>query len=905
MIKLKYSKLLFLFFVPLWILYSCESTSLEPENEHPRVLAKKSDKKRILKNIQDHEWMQRSFDDIKAKIDPLADQHLKDPQWILSRMLMHWGPYYSGFTLEPSENKYDHNINLETREALSPVPTVRTSAYGGHSHMSDHSQPKFPELKDYPIYWKDDKYTVTSRSNPNLTENILLGNLIHDWNRKISDIGAEAGTLYYLTGEKKYAKLAADIFMQWVLGIYFQNAPKLGDDLDRPYGFLGGHDLNDPNYKTMVVSYDFAHDYIVKNQKDYLKKLKDDGYLKGEDITSIVDSAFYKFLKDGTFKGGWAQHAWSPNNHTMKASELIWMALAIDDKAKRDECMEVFLNENPQLRQPGGIWEDIWLGQVPWKLFHENSVDEETGLWKEPPAYHAYPMRAACRAAMALDVNGYNPWQEFPRFLKAQYAQFRFTFPDGTLVSFGDCSPSTYPDAVDLEFAIAGAHRAGLVKQEKLLSSYLQSMIDRGHYKRKADYKQLLYFVPQLLSNHKINDYMYRTDHVSFSGLYLQRLRSSDSENGLMLQVNAGNYVHSQSKGIDMEFFGPGRIISSHSGTRYPYGSKLMTEYYVRSAAANTVIPNLEELDKEHSNLTLNVMEPKIKEEGVSSLCSFTDVSFKFNETNQRRISGIIGQPDSGGFYIDIFHSDHPKRNDYLFHANGNELKVLSQENETLQGKSTNLFTEEGSGFQYYSDKLSYTSKNSMKFQFLSQDLKGKDVMLNAFYPETKGNVYVTATSPLNFKNKLHKNISEDTRKTVAIHRNKEAWSQPFIGVYEAYRPNKQNIKEVEQVWSSPKGDVIVSVKTLTGSYLVISSISDEKITYKDIEFEGGYAVISLTKNNEIDYIYLGNKTSIKTKGITVSSVGPLNLIVRDGNISYRSEKIPEISFSDKYILKK
>jgi hypothetical protein len=747
------------------------------------------------------------------------------------------------------------------------VPTMRVGLKGSHTTLSDHASPVTPDLEDYPVNWNTDTLKVRSSRNPKLEEEIYLANQIHSWNRKISDLGARSAVLHYLTGEEKYAALASDIFMQWALGIYYQNAPKNPEGEQVPCGFLNGHDLNDGNYKTMAVSYDYCHDYLLANEPRYLGKLKADGHLAGETIPSIADAAFYKFLKDGIFIGGWAQDIESPNNHTMKASEQIWMALAIDNNAMRDECMEIFLHHNPELKKTTNpIWKGAWLGQVPWDIFHERSLDEETGLWKEPPGYHNFPMRAAVRAAAALDANGYAPYKTYPKLLKAQYALFRFAFPNGTSIEYGDSSPSSYPDPVNLEFALAGARNAGMVETEATLTAYLKLMIDQGQYTRRAGFKQLLTFVPELAETAELGDFMPRADTIPYAGAYLQRLRGNDSENGLMYQVNAGRYTHYQYKGIDMELYGPGRAVSSHSGTLYPYGNKLMTEFYVRSAAANTVVPGAQQLNRNFHPLELLHMEPMPGAAPRSPECSFTEVGFDFNGTRQRRITALVATPETGGFYIDIFHSNHPERNDALFHNIGKDLTLFSTNGKKLPMVGSERFSETAPGYQYYRDKQETAANGTVVARFEAEDLEGKPVHTTAFFACIEGDMVVTATSPYTFKNPNKKQRPKEiSRKTVAIQRSGDAWNKPFITVVEPARPGNETITNVQRTELNGGTAVAIEIKTRDLTYVVLSNLDPATpVSHKGVKLDGGFGIACFNNAaRTAKYLYLGHGKSL------------------------------------------
>lgn len=851
--------------LPVAMLIGCVlPLSFGADAGHPRLLTSAAEREAIQEKIQSASWMRSSLEAMRAEVEPYADRHAEDPAWLLSRMLMHWGQHYTEFPILDGTGRYSTRLDMEARSGNAPVPTVRVSFGSVEPLMSDGSFGKIPEIADFPTYHAEDFFRVESPKTPGLWEEVRLGNKVHWWNRKISDLGARSATLYYLTGEEKYAALAADVFMQWALAVYYQNAYNYPPTQDVYASYFAGQDLNDYNYKTMAVSYDYTHDYLIEHQDRYLGQLQKDGHLEGETITSIADHVFVKFLEQGTFRNALVHNLDSPNNHSMKQSELIWFALAIDDEEKREACMEVFLRGNPQFRQPGGIWGDLWMGQCPWDIFFANAIEAETGLWKEPPGYHQFPIRAAVRAAAAMEVNGYAPWTDYPALLKATYAQFRFSFPDGTIVQFGDSSPAMYPDAVSLEFAHAAARRADLPEAD-LLAAYLGGMIDQDQYVREADYKQLVYFEPEIGPRASLGEVFPRTDSIPFADLYLQRVRGDDPENGLMLQVNGGRYIHDQRKGIDMELYGPGRVLGSHSGTQYPYMRKEMAEFYIRAGAANTVVPGAQDLVLGEP-MQLVTMEPMPGEDAVAPRFSFSEVAFSYNGTAQQRVNALIALEDGGGFYLDLFRSDHPVRNDYLYHNVGKTVNLTDMANSPLKLTRTTFFSERDPGYQYFDDKRVSLSRYDVVASFAAVDLTGGPVLMRAFVPGHPRRVYLTARSPYNFRGPSKQvDLEETTRNTFAIRQDGSAWNQPFIVVFEPTRPGRHQVRSVVQTAINNGETQVVEVKAGGSRHVIFSSLNSElSVTHEDMVFKGRFGIVCRDiESDRPTSLYLGHGTEI------------------------------------------
>lgn len=65
--------------------------------QHPRLYVSDSDHSAIVEKINRNDWARAAFSKIKSKIEPYADRHTTDPEWIVSRLAMYWkeGEHYT------------------------------------------------------------------------------------------------------------------------------------------------------------------------------------------------------------------------------------------------------------------------------------------------------------------------------------------------------------------------------------------------------------------------------------------------------------------------------------------------------------------------------------------------------------------------------------------------------------------------------------------------------------------------------------------------------------------------------------------------------------------------------------------------------------------------------------------
>ena len=74
-------KNLFIFFSIFMLLTSCQSDAI-----HPHIFADDTDKASIRQMIADEEWASMVFQRLRDKVEPYADRHVSDPEWLVSEV---------------------------------------------------------------------------------------------------------------------------------------------------------------------------------------------------------------------------------------------------------------------------------------------------------------------------------------------------------------------------------------------------------------------------------------------------------------------------------------------------------------------------------------------------------------------------------------------------------------------------------------------------------------------------------------------------------------------------------------------------------------------------------------------------------------------------------------------------
>ena len=111
---------------------------------HPRLLTTDSYKQALQQQIKNEAWAKDVYQGIMDRISPYVEKTQKEPDWMLSRLMMYWKSHATDVYI--NGGVYSH------AGGQAPVPTVRFgSTRGVHSHY------KRPELENIVPYMDDTK----------------------------------------------------------------------------------------------------------------------------------------------------------------------------------------------------------------------------------------------------------------------------------------------------------------------------------------------------------------------------------------------------------------------------------------------------------------------------------------------------------------------------------------------------------------------------------------------------------------------------------------------------------------------------------------------------------------------------------------------------------------------------
>jgi hypothetical protein len=836
-------------------LISCTSFA-----QNPHILVTNADKPSVLAKVKEQAWAKTIYEGMRTNIAPYVERHVKDPQWILSRYLMNRIPG-KHYTTVYSDNS---GMGLIKWEGNAPYPTVRVSTYLRSPITEKGASYRSPAIKDL-VPNDTSKVMNLYNTETGKKEWIDPQAFITDINGKINNLALNAAIIFWLDGDEKYARFAADLLDQWAKGAYYQQ-PIVGPCRT---GFLDMQTLGDQSYRSIILAYDFVKPFMQQN---------------GYDL-HWYETVFEKFASTLAFRG-----FWNNNWYAAESSTMVFAALNLENKQKQDYYLQFILSKDTI---NGGC------GQLALPSTVKNWLTPD-GHWKEPGGYHNYPVGNLLVASLALEKNGHDVFRQFPALFKASYAMLKYSFPNLTVGGFGDTGRASQ-SAESLEIGLIGAVKYSDPILPDMLAS-MNKLIAGGKYKREdTGFLGLLTFLPYLPATTSTFRWP-RTGTLDFARYFIQR-NGSDPQTGLMIGVQGATYNHNHCNGMAMELYGLGEVLGIDAGTGPNYEHPLHRNYYSQWAAHNTVVSAGSSSSipfsgaagtKNIGQIELAAMEPMPDQEAVSPNYSFTDTRYfdKSTNTNQSRTLAIVRTSETSGYYVDIFRSDNATSNDYVYHNIGDELTLLdSHRNKVNTIAASYPRTEKDyPGFRFFTDveKLDGCNDN-LTALFSIKDDQSDDLFLQLLVAGDEGRTYFKAKS---LKTKTSgRHYAGSPLPVFTIHTNAEAKTKPFVAVFEPYKgKNGYTIDRIAiEKTSDPANFTALTVYNKNNTYQEIFQSTDPAKTYSSSNgsLRGYYAIATVHKGQpeQLLALYLGKGKEVTWGSFTIKSltdIGSANLELAD-----------------------
>ena len=840
------------FFFCLGIRYTL---AMQSDAEHPHILVNHQDRKEILEKIRNQDWAAKIFSGMKSRLNTYVSRHKKDPEWILSRYLMNRipGKRYTDFISDAD------GTQLISYAGDAPFPTVRVAPHKRQPISKDGYTYKQPTIEELVPNDTSMRMLLQVNSPDGRKEWADPQTFVDNINEKINALALDAAIIYWLSGDTSYARFAADILSQWARGAYHQN-PIQGPCRT---GFLSIQTLGDGSYEAMPLIYDFLYDYLRKNNYE----------------TKWYETVFDKIAHTMTFRG-----FWNNNWFAAQTPALVFSAMALEDKTKKDYYLSFVTTRDTinggcgHLSMPSVVKE--WL-----------TLD---GHWKEPGGYHNFPVSSLLTASLALEKNGIQIFKDYPALLDASYVMMKYSFPNLQAPTFGDTGPATQsPLCLEIGLLMASNYQHPVLPQLTVTMEKLKA--EKGYKREEADYLGLLCYLPQLPENKNNPGYAWpRSGQLDFAKAYFQR-NGSEAKSALMYVVQGATYNHNHANGMSVELYGSGTVMAPDPGNGLTYEDPMHVNYYAQWGAHNTVIAGGISGpatvfkggggSKKIGEIKLNAMEPTAEMPAVSPYFSFTTTQYKdlASNANQERTLAIIRTSANTGYYLDLYRSDHPLNNSYVYHNIGQELQLLDSANKIIPLKADSLPLAkkpfDPPGLRYIKNVQStgeYNKNLTALFRIMDNE---KDTifryMRTIYTGEEKRIFYKGMAPPSKTVTPQFRNLATPT---LVSHQLGEAKSRPFIAIYEPFTgKNNHTVLQVERIKTN--------TSTTISALHVQNKNNLEQLIFQSTEpatsnqhdnwlFKGTFGIAHLT-NGKLSELYLGQGTEIRYEGYSIISSTP------------------------------
>jgi len=823
---------------------ACQKNAL-----YPRIYVKDTDKPIIQQKIQEENWAKDAYAQLKKEIDVYADRHVNDPEWITSRLAMYWkeGERYTQCYLK--------NQNWDRGEGNAPVPTVRMPGmrtWNKYVNVPLENRIPYNETGDM---WGLDK--TNPEQPPILIPYKESGHMIRLNNRDILSLAEKSSFLYWVSGEKKYAQFAADIFYTWLLGTYYMN-PIL--DPEKSTGGFGGYEpggicgyydyeqIHDDLVTHTAVIYDFLYTFLEKNPHPHLPEI-------GKSLTEVTGIVFKRFIDIG-FVRGHRSGNWNVNGWNI----MIRPILVLEDNSF----------------YPDGKGREYYLHYLTTESteYHEaipdiiKSYDPVTGLWPESPGYAFGTIDVLLDLSVMLKKSGVDIIAENPILQKSAMAILPWMDEQANMVVFGDSrgGPANF---LALENLLT---YYSLIKNEEATSQIAAAInkgIQTGKYDRSAvGWKGLCTFLSSIPPSQDV-----KTERTSYSPFHrFITMKNFNGDNRLMATLYGGRKGHHlSSNGLAMQLYGFGYALAPDAAAYESYWSEDMA-YHQTATGCNTILPGYTE-----GEIKIHAMEPLVasdqftNNEELNPLVGFADVI----ASEKRRTLAMIKTSAETGYYVDIFRSDL-NDNDYIYHNLGTELQITNFDGSLLPLKKV-----ESMGKIY---SKGYNWFTNLRKSYFESDFRAKwkisetnpTLSMNMWMLGAKGRDIYQVDAPYTSLNRsiTPKGICTppSVTPTLIVRQNgNNAWKNPFIAVFEPVKGSHNSVVNVESYTDGGTMNGVIVTSFDNRKDYILSSAKGEITQLDSTLFQGAFAVIS-EKNENVEMLYLGKGKTLKRGNYAVET---------------------------------
>ena len=804
-----------------FVLLLCWSNAVYSQTVvRPMIWVKPADKAAILNKIATQPWAKTYYDGFKARTDVDVKSHQADAKAYLGKMPLDWAKQVDG--------------------KIPPFITM-----------------------DVVSKYRDER-----------------GALMH-----YIRTGIDAGILYFLTDDERYGQCSADILHTVIEG--------LGQLTPNDEGHNGGGLLYPDDHlreareigSAVPILYDFAYPFLAKGGQVFDVAQGKKRAFSEQHAEAVFKTYIRLALEHGIVDCNWP---------ILESPSLVGNTLALNNEAERNEFLQYYLTKNTP-------HQDALLKVGKFYETHGGNWPESTNYSGAVADLSTYLMALLTKYDPSLHLG--NTYPQIPLALTTTYY---LTYPNkDEMILFGDGHRNCHTDYDGFETA----YYLGQLDNSDVLKKEFGALINSGlaskQYQRPVVastnragevYNEpiaLLWFSPTIAG--EVKEYpLPTTDALPFAGVALQRNLSTtnNEKDALMGFVGGASFVHGHASGMNMELYGRGQVLGSKAG-RGTYTTDLHENYYRVFAGHNTVIVNgASEGSGGWANLGMNrvetvAVEPAIRKKPVSTDYSFSTSRFVDDkgdkaEATQERTLAIIRTSPTTGYYVDVFRSKSALPNqfhDYVYHNVGDRLNFdvtdakfqLRPDPARYQASAAkpwkNNRTARHPGWHFFTDvETSGTFAGPVDATFVAHKLGATPIAMKLFIPGNAQRDYTKVMAPPT--SEAAKPYDSQPTPTLVMRQTGDAWTNPFVVVYESHEGTGSGAGSVQSVKSITQNGAFkgLEIKSMVAGKAVtqlVLSLEKDDAQFTDaklgLSFTGRYAVATLSDKGELRSVYMGD----------------------------------------------
>ncbi len=682
---------------------------------------------------------------LRQRIDPIVD---RGDDWLVSRLQMNWNTH--------ATDAYVRGDFLDHFGGdPAPVPTVKMS--GARSHVTRYARPRLEDVAPY-----DDDPRGMLLANNALEGRPMewaaysqTGNIIQSINQEVLSRALDAATLWQQTGHEKYARVASRVLDTYLLGILHRNVPR---------------DLNHGHIGTLVgfASFEVIHDNILSTVCQLYVQMK--SYMQRHYAASmpLYADALSKWA-DLIIANGVPHNNWD----ILQARLIMDVALVLDhdgayaDGKGQEYYRDCVIHRN-SIRQ--------------WSLTHLASYgyDAATGQWAECAGYSQVVLNDFTAFVTLFDERlGHDLLEDIPVLRTAVLKAPQLLYPDRMTLGFGDTHPGPLNRAI-FDRMEANALLHGRTADATLFAAARDSLLTEGA---------------------SVDWLVTPTFHAPNASWLVMR-NGMDRHGSLMATLNGSQGNHTHANGISLELYGKGLRLGPDAGIGYSlYSGDDYKEYYSQFPAHNTVcvdgVSNYPVMMGTHPFEVLHC-QPQPGADVPYPDMSYASLRFLEPETqsDQQRTTALVTTGPATGYYVDIFRSRKreggDRTHDYFYHNMGQHMTLTAADGSDLGLQATDELAFAGGhlyAYSYIYDKESAATPQDIRATFTVSMPDGDDVTMTMWMKGEPDRTVFKALSPstegLSRLRDMPYDIASQGTLTFVARQQGEAWTRPFVAVYE------------------------------------------------------------------------------------------------------------------------